>query len=106
MSLHHLNSIYLRQHIGSGSFCCRLLQRDGKDGHGMKKSTLIQIKCFRTNHTQFKIFSIQMKLFSLDSLLRGGGGGSNLYTAWPGSSEESGSFYRITLKRLILEHVL
>ena len=42
--------------------------------HALKKSTLIQIKCFRTNHTQFKIFSIQMKLFSLDSLLGGGGG--------------------------------
>ena len=70
--------------------------------------TLIQIKCFRTNHTQFKIFSIQMKLFSLDSLLGGGGGGINpfLHLVWPGSSEESGSFYRITLKRLILQHVL
>ena len=69
--------------------------------------TLIQMKCFRTNHTQFKIFSIQMKLFSLDSLL-GGGGVINpfLHSVWPGSSEESGSFYRITLKRLILEHVL
>ena len=69
--------------------------------------TLIQMKCFRTNHTQFKIFSIQMKLFSLDSLL-GGGGGINpfLHLVWPGSSEESGSFYRITLKRLILQHVL
>ena len=48
-----------------------------------------------------------MKLFSLDSLL-GGGGGINpfLHLVWPGSSEESGSFYRITLKRLILQHVL
>ena len=70
--------------------------------------TLIQMKCFRTNHTQFKIFSIQMKLFSLDSLLGRGGGGINpsLHLVWPGSSEESGSFYRITLKRLILQHVL
>ena len=95
---------YLKQHLGTESFSSRLLQRDG---HGLKKSILIQIKCFRTNQTQFKIFSIQMKLFSLDLLL-GGGGGLNpfLHSAWPGNSEESGSFYRITLKRLILEHVL
>ena len=64
---------YLKQHLNTESFSCRLLQRDGKDGRGLKKSALIQMKCFRTNHTQFKIFSIQMKLFSLDSLLGGGG---------------------------------